>query len=240
MNSETNETINIYNNPIPLGSFEKFYLDSETADVHFVFGSVDGVIQRVPAHKILLAAASDVFKAMFYGPLKETADVAVDGVSAESFETFLQLFYNTKIKLSKGSVADVMNLADKYNVTKCSEMCVQFLKAALTNDDICAGLTLAIIYGQTELIDHCDRQIMLNTKAIFKSDSFLHCGRRTLAHIMRMNLLSCSEPEVFEACISWVKSNSEQVIVTKDLIQEHLGDLFYEIRFKLKNFLPST
>lgn len=49
--------------------FKDFRLSGNLADVHFSFN--DG-ISRVPAHKILLASKSPVFKAMFCGELKET------------------------------------------------------------------------------------------------------------------------------------------------------------------------
>lgn len=56
----------------------KMFHDSETADVCFVLKSDDDSIERILAHKNILAAASDVFKSMFYGPLKEDGDVQVE------------------------------------------------------------------------------------------------------------------------------------------------------------------
>lgn len=55
----------------------KMFHDSETADVCFVLKSDDDSIERILAHKNILAAASDVFKSMLYGPLKEDGDVQV-------------------------------------------------------------------------------------------------------------------------------------------------------------------
>lgn len=52
-----------------------------------------------------------------------------------------------------------------------------------------------------------------------------------LAYILELNLLSCSETVIFEACMSWIKAQSKQNEVTKQLIEEYLGELFYKIRF---------
>lgn len=70
-----------YDNPIFVSSGEKLYRDRKTADVYFVVRSGDVACKRIPAHKILLAAASDVFGAMFYGPLKEGGDVRIDNIT---------------------------------------------------------------------------------------------------------------------------------------------------------------
>lgn len=42
-----------------------FYLSENLADVNFEFDSDDGAILRIPAHKMLLVAASEKFKEMF-------------------------------------------------------------------------------------------------------------------------------------------------------------------------------
>lgn len=43
------------------------YSNDRMADFHFVFESADGRCERVPAHKIVLSAVSDVFEKMFNG-----------------------------------------------------------------------------------------------------------------------------------------------------------------------------
>lgn len=52
-----------------------------------------------------------------------------------------------------------------------------------------------------------------------------------LSHILKMDTLSCAETKVFHACMAWVKAKAEEEQVTKEMIQIHLGDLFFDIRF---------
>lgn len=46
-----------------------------------------------------------------------------------------------------------------------------------------------------------------------------------------MGVLSCSEVDVFKACMAWVKAKSKQSAVTKPIVDKYLGDLYYSIRF---------
>ena len=58
-------------------------------DVIFV---IEG--ERVRAHKLLLAGVSPVFKGMFYGPMKETAEeIVVEETTFEAFDTMVKYIY---------------------------------------------------------------------------------------------------------------------------------------------------
>lgn len=168
---------------------------------------------------------------MFFGPLKEQGDVRIDGVNSAAFQEFLQFFYVQQVKFTTENVADVIDLGHKYNVSKCMDLCVDFLKDTLTDDNICNGLSLALFYNLNELKKFCEKRIITNTSGVLKSASFLECKRTILKEILNINLFSCPELEIFDACMSWVKAASKQDVLTKELIKTHLGDLFYAIRF---------
>ncbi|XP_055303107.1 uncharacterized protein LOC129568822 [Sitodiplosis mosellana] len=209
---------------------KKLYLNSESADVHFVFESNDD-IERVPAHKMLLMAASNVFVTMFNGSWKEMDKVKIGDVSASAFKEFLQFFYIGQVKLTMENVAAVMNLGEMYNVTECLAVCTKFLKNNLNDENVCSNYELAIFLNQERLKKACEIFIGLNIKAVFKSTDFQTCDRKMLAQILKLNWMSCTEVELFVACMTWVKSASKQDVLTKEIVQAHLGDLFHEIRF---------
>lgn len=62
----------------------------EFADIQFRFGQgIDG--RSLPGHKILLAIRSNVFKAMFYGPMAEKIDaVDITDIEYDCFRTMLR------------------------------------------------------------------------------------------------------------------------------------------------------
>ncbi|XP_055303138.1 BTB/POZ domain-containing protein 6-A-like isoform X2 [Sitodiplosis mosellana] len=209
---------------------KKLYMNSESADVHFVFESNDD-IERVPAHKAHLMVGSDVFAKMFNGSWKEMDKVKIGDVSASAFKEFLQFFYVGQVKLTMENIAAVMNLGEMYNVTECLAVCTKFLKNNLNDENVCSNYELAILLNQEGLKKACEIFIGLNIKAVFKSTDFQTCDRKMLAQILKLNWMSCTEVDLFEACMSWVKVASKQDVLTKETVQAHLGDLFHEIRF---------
>ncbi|XP_055326193.1 BTB/POZ domain-containing protein 6-A-like [Sitodiplosis mosellana] len=216
-------------NGIPMDSVKSLYLDDSTADVNFVFESED---VRVPAHKAMLAAASDVFTKMFYGDLPEEGDVKIVDTTAKAFKVFLQFFYLSKVKSREENAAEVMALGHKYNVARCTQICVDLLKKRLHIDNVCHSLSLAILFDLDELKQSCEEMIARNTMAVFKSHNFLESSKSVLAKILGMDILKCREKDVFEACMAWTKYTSKQNDLTKEIVEAHLGSSFYKIRFR--------
>lgn len=124
-----------------------------------------------------------------------------------------------------------MYLGDKYNVHQCVTDCIAFMKRSLNNENTCSGLYYAILHDHPELTRLCKERIISDTEAIFITPGFLKCGRQALEYILKMDFVSCSEDKVFEAVMAWVMARSNQNVLTKEIVDTHLGDLFYQIRF---------
>lgn len=226
------EDKNYFENDIVAENIEKLYLTSKAANVYFIFRSRANASERIPAHTNLLAATSDVFDAMFYGELKEKGEVEIPDATPSAFKEFLQFFYKTKIELTEENVFDVMDLGNRYNVAKCTDACVHLLKKTLTNESMCNGLAVALLYENADLLRFCRRRIAMNAEKVFETEGFLECKQQVLAYILKMQTLYCSESKVFRACVSWVKAQSGgENVVTREAFQTHLGELFHEIRF---------
>lgn len=219
-----------------LSDLGDLFMDEEKSDVAFDFKNDGETEKRAPAHKIILAASSKVFKAMFYGPLKEEGkEISIVDVSEEAFKEFLQFFYLDKPKLSMTNIAEVMYLGNKYDVVRCIEACKDFLMQSLTIDEICLGYELALRYECKELQVFCESAIRRDTNAILSSSSFLSNERDTVLQFLSFPSYSCNEYGIFNACISWGKENCVREGLDSESfpnLRSQIEPLLHVIRFR--------
>lgn len=211
---------------------KNLYLNDEMADFHFIFKSVIGESEHIPAHKLLLVTVSDVFRTMFNDTWYKKDEVEIVDASAGAFREFLQFFYLDRATVTMSHVAKVMYLGDKYNVTKCLEVCDKFIINALDENSVCSALELGIFFNRPNITKCCDIFIGINTQSVLASDGFLKCNSKVLSHIVKLDSLSCKEIEVFKACMNWVKATAQVDQLTHEVVQDQLGEMLYDIRFK--------
>ncbi|XP_031628460.1 BTB/POZ domain-containing protein 3-like isoform X1 [Contarinia nasturtii] len=214
----------------------KLYLNEKSADIHFVAKLADGKDKRIPAHKLLLTTASDVFAAMFTEFWPEQNEVKIVDAPAAAFEEFLQFFYLSKVKLTMDNIDKVMYLGDKYNISECMNVCTKYLRQNLSYDNLFLAYELAIRFNQNCLKSFCELMIAIDTKAILSSNDFLQYDKEIIGYILKMNTLSCTEAELFDAVMAWVQIASKSLTLTKESVSTHIGDLFYEIRYRSMSF----
>lgn len=106
---------------------ERLYLDEATADIHFEFKH-GREIERVPAHKCILAKASPVFQQMLFGMSTKKKILKIVGSTAEMFREFFKLFYLSHISLDDENIASMMDLCEKYQVEEGKNACKKYLE----------------------------------------------------------------------------------------------------------------
>lgn len=214
----------------------KLHLDAETADVVFVFDN-NGSVERVSAHRCLLAAGSEVFKRMFFGELKEGREIQIVDVSIGGFRAFLQYFYLDVITYNSTVIAEVMKLADKYDVKGCFELCTRYLTMTLSTQNvepIVWCYELALLFDLAHLIGVCEEKICLETQKVLDSNSFLQCCHSTLSKILLMDGLSCDEIHIFQASMNWAMEACKRASIDEnnaENLKQQLGNCFDLIRF---------
>lgn len=212
----------------------KWFLDNRTADVYFTFSAENEDIVKVPAHKIILATISQVFEAMFYGPVKQEGDIPIVDSTQETFIEFLQLFYVTEVKLTSKNIVAVMNLCKQYMLDESIKLCSYFVQKTITLDNVCEGYDLAIFFDQEDLKKFCEQKIAGNATEILQSNNLLSYNQDLLRIILQLDSLDCDESVVFERCIDWAKANCAQKNLDENNMNNLrfvLGELFYDIRF---------
>jgi len=115
----------------------------------------------LPAHKIVLAEHSPVFKGMFASPLRETltGDIEINDAEPEHLEEFIKFLYTGKANIPVFA-RELLRLADKYMVDKLKTACEKELITTLTPHN-CIELF--------ELADtHNAKKLQFHTLKIFK------------------------------------------------------------------------
>lgn len=211
-------------------SISKLYLNSDLYDVNFVFKD-----QQIPAHKYILAIASPVFNAMFFGPIKEKKEIVeIVDATINGFIEFLQFFYLDEVTLTMEHIVEVARLADKYDMIDCLNMCAEFLETQLTEADMFWGYQLAITLENEKLKEFCEKQISVRPLDVFKTQTFLRCDQSVLRHILEIDSLQCYENDIFMACLEWAKCACDKNELDQnnaEHLKSELGECFYLIRF---------
>lgn len=139
----------------------------ETKDGADVFFDVQG--QVFPAHTIVLAMRSPVFKAQFHGPMSKQkhggqSHVTVEDIEPEVFKALLRFLYTDSTRLDmKGLTRDerkefTMHLlvaADRYDIEKLKFDCETFLCKSLEVANAATMLLLADQHNCIMLKDAC-------------------------------------------------------------------------------------
>ena len=114
----------------------KLWFRTETHDARFIVGQTQ---KTFGAHRDILAQASDVFFAMFYGPQKERdpRNVIVGDVDPDAFEVILQYVYTRTADIGPAIAHALLYAAKKYMLQSLAELCVQWLDSNLNDDTVC-------------------------------------------------------------------------------------------------------
>ena len=104
-------------------------------DVHFEIKDSDGTSPGIlGGHKTTMALKSPVFKAMLFGPVKETGDlIRIKDSSMFAFQTMLKYIHDAKEewgrwKLDVKEVLHIANLVKRYNLSGLKRKIVAYAK----------------------------------------------------------------------------------------------------------------
>ncbi|KAF6993770.1 hypothetical protein CFC21_010610 [Triticum aestivum] len=157
----TATTFDIQVPPSDLGEhFRELLEKEEEADVVF---EVEGEV--FPAHKIVVAGRSPVFKAQLFGPMSDRAKqrITVEDMQPAVFKALLHFIYTDSLpsmeKLDgdegKEMVKHLLVAADRYAMERMKVMCESILCKSLDVENVTATLALADQHHCSNLRDAC-------------------------------------------------------------------------------------
>ena len=126
------------------------------------------------AHKLILAAASPVFEAMFQEGTKEHEDnyVNIEDMDSDVFEVFLRYLYSGQVDKLEEMFTVLLAAADKYDVQPLREICIQHMPKNISVDNAVNMLVLADRYNVEPIKLQAQKFITNNIISLLKTDSW--------------------------------------------------------------------
>ncbi|OON20538.1 BTB/POZ domain protein [Opisthorchis viverrini] len=131
--------------------------------------------KRFAAHRLILATASPVFEAMFYGPVAE-----MHSRTSEQHTEYRVPDIHPKLNDDPDIVFYVLYAAKKYMLAPLGQRCVEHLKGLITASNVCLMLDRSLFFDEEDLTRRCWHVI----------------------DVLR-DTLNCKESEVFAAVRRW-------------------------------------
>ncbi|TRY98338.1 hypothetical protein DNTS_025960 [Danionella cerebrum] len=156
----------------------------EYSDVTFVVEE-----KRFPAHRVILAARCQYFRALLFGGLRESraqAEVRLEETRSEAFSMLLRYLYTGRATLSEAreeTLLDFLGLAHLFDV--------------------------ASLYCLNGLAEACMAYMDRNATEVLKSDGFLTLSKSALLAVVRRDSFASSEREIFQALCRWCHHNGD-------------------------------
>ena len=201
---------------ILLSKCAQFREQGEFIDVHLKVGE-----EVFTAHRIVLAASSDYFHAMFSHGMKESNQEVIEfkdeNISAAALKIVLDSIYSRDILVNDKNVLDILVAADHLQVTSVVQQCCEYLQTQFVQlrfdvQTYCQICTIADRHGLTDLQEATQSKMASMYNDVCENEEFLsHVDANQYSSLLsRDDLGAPSETFVFKSVMQWIKHKKEE------------------------------
>ncbi|XP_032235824.1 BTB/POZ domain-containing protein 9 [Nematostella vectensis] len=214
------------------------YQSRELTDVTFIVEKT-----KFTAHRVILAARSEYFRALLFGGMREAnpgIEIEVADASSIAFDALLRYIYTGKMFLAEYReeiVMELLGLAHKYGFLALESAIQGYLKAILDVKNVCLIFDMASLYQLKDLYETCLEFLDANAIEVIASESFSMLSRTSLIDIIKRDSFCAPEVQIFRAVSDWIEVNKdskeediESVLQCVRLTQISLHELFHTVR----------
>ncbi|XP_077997874.1 kelch-like protein 25 [Glandiceps talaboti] len=211
--------------------FEELRQHRQLCDVTLVVEDKD-----FPCHRLILAANSPFFKAMFLSGMQESfrSRITLQDITSEAMTSLLQYIYRSTISISQSNVLSVLHASCVYQMPTVTQVCVAFLKANMDTSNCLSFLRLAGQYTLPTLQNISRRYVLENFEDVCKTQDFMELEYDILYSILTDgDLITVDEDALGRNLLRWIKNYEDRMIyaatilrfVNSNVLNELLGDL---------------
>lgn len=184
---------------------------------------------EISAHRVVLAACSPYFHAMFTGEMSESRAkrVRIKEVDGWTLRMLIDYVYTAEIQVTEENVQVLLPAAGLLQLQDVKKTCCEFLESQLHPVN-CLGIrAFADMHACTDLLNKANIYAEQHFADVVLSEEFLNLGIEQVCSLISSDKLTISsEEKVFEAVIAWVNHD-------KDIRQEFMARLMEHVRLPL-------
>uniref|UniRef100_A0A8C6YA44 BTB/POZ domain-containing protein 9 n=1 Tax=Naja naja TaxID=35670 RepID=A0A8C6YA44_NAJNA len=183
----------------------------EYSDVTFIVEK-----KRFPAHRVILAARCQYFRALLYGGMRESqpeAEIPLHDTTAEAFTMLLKYIYTGRATLrdeKEEVLLDFLSLAHKYGFPELEDSTSEYLCTILNIQNVCMTYDVANLYSLPKLTCMCFIFMDRNAQEVLSSEGFLSLSKPALLSIVLRDSFAAPEKDIFQALMNWCKHNPKE------------------------------
>ncbi|XP_051871412.1 kelch-like protein 40b [Pristis pectinata] len=162
--------------------------------------------KEFPCHRLVLAACSPYFRAMFLSNLEETKvrEIILEDVEPETVGALLRYIYTSEVQLNDSNVQDVFTAANMFQIPSIFTLCISYLQKRLGLSNCLAIFRLGLMLDCPRLAITARDFACEHFSLVSKDEDFLRLSPEELAAIVSSDSLNVEKEEaVFQAVMSW-------------------------------------
>ncbi|XP_023135195.2 kelch-like protein 2 [Amphiprion ocellaris] len=184
---------------------------------------------EISAHRVVLAAGSPYFHAMFTGEMAESRAkrVRIKEMDGWTLGLLVDYIYTAEIQVTEDNVQALLPAAGLLQLNEVKKACCEFLSSQLHPSN-CLGIrAFADLHACSQLLAQANSYAEQHFPEVVGSEEFLNLGMEQVSSLIASDKLTIpTEEKVFEAVVAWVNHD-------KDVRQEHLAHLMEHVRLPL-------
>ena len=180
--------------------------NEELCDVELVVDT-----QCFRAHRVVLAASSMYFRAMFCRQMAESGQrrIAIQGVEGEALAALIKFAYTCVLEINEDNAQSLLAASNFLQMLHAREACCQFLKERLDTVNCLDVADFAEFQSCDDLLEAALTYSRHHFSEVSCSDRFVQISYTRIKHFLSSNDLHLSDGEevVFNALVRWAKYN---------------------------------